>query len=147
MSVQMQAQVLQKGAHVILNSRLLRRLGKNLFTRRTKKETLSVVFQLSEIFFFQRSLNVLRTNFTLISEQLRYLVVWTRYSFFFCSQQSNLNQSQILSLRSSYVKSTENTESTLLVALISIYFFSHSLATGSPIFFCCQNILFLLGNK
>lgn len=79
----MQAQVLQKGARVILNSRLLRRLEKNLFTRRTKKETLSVVFQLSEIFFFQRSLNVLRTNFTLNSEQLQYLVVWTRYSFFF----------------------------------------------------------------
>lgn len=68
---------------MILNSRLLRRLEKNLFTRRTKKETLSVVFQLSEIFFFQRSLNVLRTNFTLNSEQLQYLVVWTRYSFFF----------------------------------------------------------------
>lgn len=68
---------------MILNSRLLRRLEKNLFTRRTKKETLSVVFQLSEIFFFQRSLNVLRTNFTLNSEQLQNLVVWTRYSFFF----------------------------------------------------------------
>lgn len=138
----MQAQVLQKGARVILNSRLLRRLEKNLFTRRTKKETLSVVFQLSEIFFFQRSLNVLRTNFTLNSEQLQNLVVWTRYSFFFCSQQSNLNQSQTLSSRSSYVKSTENTESTLLVALISIFFLSHSLATGSPIFFFVVKIFY-----
>lgn len=100
------------------------------------------MFQLSEIFFFQRSLNVLRTNFTLNSEQLQNLVVWTRYSFFFCSQQSNLNQSQTLSSRSSYVKSTENTESTLLVALISIFFLSHSLATGSPIFFFVVKIFY-----
>lgn len=63
-SMQMEAQVLQKG--VIVNSPL----QENLFICRTK--TLNVVFQVSEI-LFERSLNVSCINFTFSTE--------TRYTF------------------------------------------------------------------
>lgn len=109
--MQMQAQVLQNGACVILKSWLRCRRGNRNSAERKHFR-----------FFFQRSLNALCTNFTLSSERIRYLSL-DLMLFFSVRNDSNLNQSQILSFRSCWVKkNTENTASTLPVALISIYF-------------------------
>ena len=141
MSVQMQAQVLQQGAHVILNSRLPRRLEKkSLHPQNEQRKHLASCFKCQRFFSFREALMFCAQ--TLLKAPISCRLDQIQFFFFFCSQQSNLNQSQILSLRSSYVKSTENTESTLLVALISIFFLSHSLATGSPILFFVVKIFY-----